>query len=532
MAAHAANSEELLALDPLIFSVLESLRSVSTSSPAISRASVAYPELATLLISIAQIRHELSWTTSTHPEGVAAMDTWRKQIFSLSEERDKLQGELREYLAGRGLEFEPVTVKGVARRLERDSALISFLRYKRHSGYGSSTDSLLAFVAAPDASVRRFELGAASDLEDLAAAWRASLGSADGRGIALETTSATKDTSGDLLRSRLIDPCLVAFGENQPSQLHVILDDFLFLLPLDALPAKDGEPLGESLRIHVEGSTYRLLREHDATPSTGTLLALGDVNYNASDVENPEFNLAVARPPQASDRGGTAKSFASLLETRSEVEALARLFTNEQPVLLLGDSATKQALVEHAPDARYLHIATHGWFAPPEFKSTLEMIEAEPLNRLTSFSRAEDTVRGFAPESLCGLALAGANHGRDKNGRVPGIITAEELSTLDLSNCELAVLSACETNVGIRRAGQGIQSLQTALHAAGARTTITSLWNVDDAATRRLMEIFYTKLWSENLGKADALWQAKMALRNEGHGPRDWAAWVLTGDPN
>ena len=115
---------------------------------------------------------------------------------------------------------------------------------------------------------------------------------------------------------------------------------------------------------------------------------------------------------------------------------------------------------------------------------------------------------------------------------VSGILTAEELAAFDLRNCELAVLSACETNVGIRRAGQGIQSLQTALHAAGARTAITSLWKVDDAATRRLFEIFYTKLWKEKLGKADALWQAKMALRAEGHPPRDWAGWILSGDPD
>ena len=115
---------------------------------------------------------------------------------------------------------------------------------------------------------------------------------------------------------------------------------------------------------------------------------------------------------------------------------------------------------------------------------------------------------------------------------MPGILTAEEFATLDLSNCELAVLSACETNVGIRRAGQGIQSLQTALHAAGARAAITSLWKVDDAATRRLFELFYTKLWKERLGKADALWQAKMALRREGRPTRDWAGWVLTGGPN
>ena len=115
---------------------------------------------------------------------------------------------------------------------------------------------------------------------------------------------------------------------------------------------------------------------------------------------------------------------------------------------------------------------------------------------------------------------------------MPGILTAEELATLELSNCELAVLSACETNVGLRRAGQGIQSLQGALHAAGVRTAITSLWKVDDAATRRLMELFYTSLWDEGLGKAEALWRAKMALREDGHGLSDWAAWVLTGDPD
>ena len=96
----------------------------------------------------------------------------------------------------------------------------------------------------------------------------------------------------------------------------------------------------------------------------------------------------------------------------------------------------------------------------------------------------------------------------------------------------MAVLSACETNVGIRRAGQGIQSLQAALYAAGARSSITSLWKVDDAATRRLMELFYTKLWEEGLPKAQALWEAKCVLREEGAPVRDWAGWVLTGDPD
>ena len=73
--------------------------------------------------------------------------------------------------------------------------------------------------------------------------------------------------------------------------------------------------------------------------------------------------------------------------------------------------------------------------------------------------------------------------------------------------------------------------MQGALHSAGARTAITTLRKVDDAAPRRLMELFYTKLWEEGLGKAEALWQSKMALREDGHLPSDWAGWVLIGDP-
>ncbi len=74
--------------------------------------------------------------------------------------------------------------------------------------------------------------------------------------------------------------------------------------------------------------------------------------------------------------------------------------------------------------------------------------------------------------------------------------------------------------------------MQSALYAAGARTSITSLWKVDDAATRDLMEAFYTNLWHDGMGKAEALWEAKKALRDDGEPPMHWAGWVLTGDPN
>jgi CHAT domain-containing protein len=133
---------------------------------------------------------------------------------------------------------------------------------------------------------------------------------------------------------------------------------------------------------------------------------------------------------------------------------------------------------------------------------------------------------------FCGLAISGANLGRDARGRVPGLLTAEEVSAWDLSACDLAVLSACETNVGLSRAGTGIQSLQTALHAAGARTAVTSLWNVGDRSTRDLMIAFYENLWERGMAKADALWAAKQSLRRAGQPVRAWAGWILTGDPD
>ena len=76
---------------------------------------------------------------------------------------------------------------------------------------------------------------------------------------------------------------------------------------------------------------------------------------------------------------------------------------------------------------------------------------------------------------------------------------------MPLENVDLVVLSACETGLGEVAGGEGLLGVQRAFQVSGARTTIASLWQVDDSATRILMERFYRNRWQEKMTKLDAL---------------------------
>jgi CHAT domain-containing protein len=149
--------------------------------------------------------------------------------------------------------------------------------------------------------------------------------------------------------------------------------------------------------------------------------------------------------------------------------------------------------------------------------------------------------------------LAGANKPTEEDD---GILTAEEIGALNLTGCELVVLSACETGLGKVAGGEGLLGLQRSFQAAGAKTLVSSLWKVDDAATEALMTEFYRNLWEKKQGKMEALRNAQLAMLNryelstrklkprgadpvkedvQAAGakrlpPYYWAAFVLSGD--
>ena len=205
--------------------------------------------------------------------------------------------------------------------------------------------------------------------------------------------------------------------------------------------------------------------------------------------------------------------------------------------MLEGPSAGKPAVLAGLTGARFVHLATHGYYdhigAPSAGRADRARNSMSTLPPAPTVPIAGSDVAARNPMVLSGLVLAGANalSGPD---RARGLLTAEEVVSLDLGGTELAVLSACETGLGRDLAGEGVFGLQRAFLLAGTRTVVASLWRVDDDATRALMSRFYANIWERRLPVLEALRQAQLGLLRDpdfAGDPRLWAAWTLSGDP-
>ncbi len=118
-----------------------------------------------------------------------------------------------------------------------------------------------------------------------------------------------------------------------------------------------------------------------------------------------------------------------------------------------------------------------------------------------------------------------------RTGEDDGLLTALEVTGLDLAGTELVVLSACDTGIGEIKKGEGVFGLRRALILAGAQTQVVSLWKVDDQATQLLMTNYYTRL-TQGVGRSRALREAQLAMFDQPayRHPYFWAAFVTIGD--
>jgi len=236
--------------------------------------------------------------------------------------------------------------------------------------------------------------------------------------------------------------------------------------------------------------------------------------------------------------------FRPLAGTSGEIHDIAKLWTESPAELLEGRAASERAVKRDAAGRRVLHLATHGFFlgdCRPSSAGTRSVggltTQAKASSTSQPMSPAERRLLTANPLLMSGLAFAGANR-RASAGPTDedGILTAEEVTTINLEGVEWVVLSACDSGLGEVRVGEGVFGLRRAFQVAGARTVIMSLWSVEDAATRSWMRSLYQNRLQNHLNTADAVHGASVSILRERRAagqsthPFYWAAFVAAGD--
>jgi CHAT domain-containing protein len=198
------------------------------------------------------------------------------------------------------------------------------------------------------------------------------------------------------------------------------------------------------------------------------------------------------------------------------------------------DVAALESRVKTCRSPRILHLATHGYFLADQERNPNLAVRDLGAVGFTS-GRVLRQLSGLEnPLLRSGLALAAVN--RWLKGDVTpaeaedGLLTAEDVSGLDLLNTDLVVLSACETGLGEIYVGEGVFGLRRAFVLAGAKTLVMSLWKVPDQQTQELMEDLYGRILAGQ-GRVDALRDAQLALKIRYPDPLYWGAFICQGDP-
>jgi CHAT domain-containing protein len=287
--------------------------------------------------------------------------------------------------------------------------------------------------------------------------------------------------------SRLIPP-----ESTLPSNLHhvfIVPDGWVSSVPFDLVPAAaSSKLLIERFDISYLPTAALLRRAPDSTvnprlPWARELAAFG----------NPSIRTATPQGGGFEDSVGLQ----ALPFSTEEIQNIAKMAHGKTDLFLGARDLKHDFFSGNTGSAAILHVSTHA-FADADVPEDSRML--------------------FSPAPGRGEA---------------DYVFLRELYDMNLRGVNLATLSACDTERGKMIRGEGVQAFSRALLFAGSRSTLTTLWRVDDQPTSEFMKQFYYFALEKHQPKAEALRSAKLKFLHSGTGlqnPAHWAAFVLNGD--
>ena len=431
------------------------------------------------------------------------------QIFQNLEDVDSLTPERARLLQRRNRLNEVASLSEIQQAVVDDNTLL--LEYF----LGEETSYL--WVVSSDQPLQTIELPPRSTIEAKARAFLSLISGPDGQ-IRPKTTAAVGQELSEIILGSVSD-------QLDDKRLLIVGDGILQYLPFSTLPDPTSAPsplastTGGEFAPHLRplllnheivtlpsASALASIREDrlDLPEPTKALAVFADPVFNHRDDRVDSIRIAPSLPPlSAQNLDDIDILYSPLPETKAELSQIESLVSSEGKQIFTGyDASLNSALETDLGQFRMVHFATHGIF------------------------------NSDAPERS-GVVLSGL----DAQGVLqPGLLSPDDaFDALNLLGTELVVLSGCRTGLGrgetIR---EGLTGFTGGLLAAGTDRIVTSLWSVEDQATKELMSRFYERMLNPDneMTAAQALRTAQISMWKDPRwqAPYYWSAFVIQGE--
>jgi CHAT domain-containing protein len=311
------------------------------------------------------------------------------------------------------------------------------------------------------------------------------------------------------------EPVRSAVSGGEVRRLIIIPDSVLSQFPFETLIVEKGaDPtflLDITLAINYAPSATVLFnlknrRLDPVPPDLKPVLAVGNPKYAVSDARSVARSNTIGAERGNSASVALAKYLTPLPMTANEVRWVAAEFRDNGIAVgtLLDADATEAKVRLNVRGRRIVHLACHG-LTDPDFGNLFGSLALTP----------------------------GMN---SSDPRDDGFLTLAEIYDLNLKSCELAILSACETNYGPHQKGEGAWALSRGCLVAGAKRVVASNWRVDDTAAASLITYFCGGIAAAEkkhlpVDFAENLHAAKKQVRQQQNwkSPYYWGTFVLIG---